>query len=107
MNKYSMIIFHSDVTSFLERLQGLGMVDIKRESKAVDTHSRSLYDLLHRYRHIIKKLSSFQESIADKSLIDYTLANKGEGAEKLLDLSEECLNNSIIWEQELQMASRE
>ncbi len=107
MNKYSMIIYHADVASFLERLQELGMVDIKRESKAVDTHSRSLYDLVYRYRHIIKKLSSLQESIADKSLIDYSLADIGEGAEKILEQSEECFNNSMIWEQELQMTSRE
>ncbi|OFY41099.1 MAG: hypothetical protein A2X18_12120 [Bacteroidetes bacterium GWF2_40_14] len=107
MNKYSMIIYHADLSSFLERLQNLGMVDIKRENRAVDSHSKELYEQTHRYRQIIKKLGVVRESIADKTKIDLSLVDKRKTAEELLEAAEECFNNGSLWEQELQNADRE
>ncbi|MEN6619542.1 MAG: hypothetical protein ABFC28_08660 [Rikenellaceae bacterium] len=107
MNKYSLIIYHADLNSFLERLQDLGMVDIKRENRAIDSHSRELYELNHRYRQVVKKLSSVLDTVNDKTQIDYSLTDKSDSPEKMLEIAEECFNNKINLEQELQQASRD
>jgi len=107
MNKYSLIIYHKDLSLFLERLQELGMVDIKRENRAVDSHSRELYDLNSRYKQVVKKLNQTLSIIKDKAQIDYSLADKSETPERLLETVEECISNKIMWEQELQQSLRE
>jgi len=107
MNKYSMIIYHADVSSFLERLQELGMVDIKRESKAGDNKSRDLYDIISRYKHASKKLESVLGTIKDKSQTDYSVIDKNDTPENLLKVAEECLSNKLNWELELQQCTRE
>lgn len=42
MNKYSFILLKDDTQSFLEKLQGIGLMDIKRSSKAVDEKSSEM-----------------------------------------------------------------
>ncbi len=53
MTKYSFVLLNGDKDTFLERLQGLGVVDITRSSKPVDDHSRDL----------LSEVESIQEEI--------------------------------------------
>ena len=89
MDKYSFIVFHSDLTPFLESLQGLGMVDITRDNKAVDTRSKELFDLSIRYNRIIKKLKS---TIVESSDGDSSVKKSEESYfNEFSDLEESCM----------------
>ena len=44
MTQYSFILLHGDKESFLAGLQELGVVDITRATKPVDSYSQDLLD---------------------------------------------------------------
>lgn len=50
MTQYSFILLHGDKEQFLSELQGLGVMDITRASKPVDTRSQSLLDNIRTLR---------------------------------------------------------
>lgn len=56
MTKYSWILLNSDKDSFLENLRGLGIVDIKRTLKPVDSHSEQLIGSIEALRKRIGEL---------------------------------------------------
>lgn len=58
MTRYSFIVLTRELDSFLERLQGLGMVDLTRSTRAVDDHSREQFELARRYRDLIRRIRS-------------------------------------------------
>lgn len=62
MTKYSFILFHKEVSSFLNKVQEIGMVDIIRENKAVDEHSKEMLSVIQSYISVIKRLKDFRES---------------------------------------------
>jgi len=100
MDKYSLMIYHADLPLFLEHIQDLGMVDIRRQSHAMDVHSKDLYDLIQRYRQLIKKLditiTSMKGMEADKTLVNLSLP-----VDDLLKDAEEVYNNRQIFAQDL------
>ena len=53
MTQYSFILLHGDKDQFLSELQGLGVMDITRASKPVDTRSQSLLDNIRTLREDI------------------------------------------------------
>lgn len=57
MNRYSFILFKGEEEKFLEELQGLGVVDIKRSSKPVDAHSEGLLSEAESLKRTIDALS--------------------------------------------------
>lgn len=60
MTKYSFVIFHKDTDAFLRNLQELGVVDVTRHSRAVDTYSREKFEEIARYNAAIKSLKNIQ-----------------------------------------------
>lgn len=53
MTQYSFLLLHGDKEDFLARLQELGVVDITRSSKPVDSYSQSLLDNIETMRRDI------------------------------------------------------
>ena len=53
MTQYSFILLHGDKEDFLTRLQELGVVDITRSTKPVDSYSQSLLDNIETMRRDI------------------------------------------------------
>lgn len=109
MDKYSFIVFHADLTPFLERLQELGMVDITRDNKAVDSHSKELFDLNIRFTRTIRKLKTvsdlIQEQKSEKSGVS-TKFNEFTDLQ-LLENAEAALSDKEQWDQELDQLKRE
>lgn len=58
MTKYSFLLLSTDKTSFLARLQDLGVVDITRSSKPVDNISRSMMSDIERLKSEIKDITN-------------------------------------------------
>ena len=56
MNKYTFILHYADSEPFLEKIQGLGLVDIVRGQKAIDEPSKEMHQLLLRYKSASKLL---------------------------------------------------
>ncbi|MDD2538259.1 MAG: hypothetical protein WC377_05885 [Bacteroidales bacterium] len=56
MTKYSFVLLSQQTQEFLNRLQELGMVDINRQEKAVDQHSKELADKILVTNQCITKL---------------------------------------------------
>ena len=109
MDKYSFIVFHKELDPFLERVQELGMVDISRENKAIDDHSRDLFAVNRRYLNAIKRLRAQFESANEedqKSLVALEGISKFTDNE-LLNYAQESLNNKDLWEQESEQLKRE
>ena len=110
MDKYSFIVFYSDLAPFLESLQGLGMVDITRENKAVDARSKELFDLNIRYNRIIKKLKSTLDESSESASPDEP-SKKLSFSEftelELLEKAETSFLNKEQWEQEGEQLRRE
>lgn len=108
MDKYSFIVFHADLDSFLKNLQGLGMVDITRKNKAVDSHSKELFDLNTRYAKAIRRLGAIAETPEAKSSDNETDNNFKNITDKaLLELVEESLNNNDQWNADIEQLNRE
>lgn len=109
MDKYSFILFHSDLDKFLANIQTLGVVDITRENKAVDGKSRELFGRNKRYHNAIKKLTLYYESASEEernnSVISSFSAPLNE--KELLKYCEELIGNREQWEQELEQVKRE
>lgn len=109
MDKYSFIVFHKELDSFLERIQELGMVDITRENKAIDDHSRDLFGVNRRYFSTIKRLRAHFEAAEEEDQKNLAPLNfKSEISDnELLSYAQESLNNKDIWEQEVEQLKRE
>ena len=58
MTKYTFLLLNGDRDRFLEDLQGLGVVDIKRSSKPVDDVSGKIVVRIEELKERIKEMSS-------------------------------------------------
>ena len=54
MTKYSWILLSADKDDFLEKLRGLGVVDIKRSAKPVDERSQEYLNLIEEKKELLK-----------------------------------------------------
>lgn len=106
MTKYSFIVFHKETESFLSKVQELGMVDITRENKAVDAHSREMFDLIARYSAAIKNLSNLKEQLAEIAPAVLPLSDV-ESPLTVLQKAEKLLENREAWSAEEKSLQRE
>jgi len=109
MDKYSFILFHSDVDRFLVNIQKLGIVDITRQNKAVDEKSRELFGRIKRYQSIIKKLTQFSEIVTEEEN-NVMITNSGIDSiseDELLKYGEELITKREQWESETEQLKRE
>lgn len=85
MTKYSFVIFHKEVDDFLQNLQDLGVVDVTRQHRAIDTYSMEKFEEIARYNAAIKSLKSIRESAAQK---DITIPSGSEASGDILKVYE-------------------
>ena len=62
MTKYSLILLNSELETFLQKLQELGLVDITRSVRAIDKDSKAEMDLIAEYNNAIKRLKSITDA---------------------------------------------
>ncbi len=109
MNKYSFILFHTDLNPFLEKIQELGMVDITRENKAIDKVSRELFSTSSRYSKVITGIENSYNSFPK----EFRLQVENEtnysklSQEELLVKAESLLQNKDHFKQELESLNKE
>lgn len=60
MTKYSFVIFHKEADIFLQNLQELGVVDVTRHSRAVDTWSKERFEEIAEYNAAVKLLEKLK-----------------------------------------------
>lgn len=109
MNKYSFILFHKDLTPFLEKVNSLGIVDITRDIKATDQTSRDLFSISSRYAKAINNIEraynsfpeDFHSQITNKGIFS-SLSN-----EQLLEKAETLLQNREQYKQDLDSLNKE
>jgi V/A-type H+-transporting ATPase subunit I len=106
MTKYSFILYHMEVQTFLERVQEIGMVDITRENKVVDEHSKEKFALLERYATAEKSIKALSETLSEKNISSAPDLN-GFSPEELLVSTEKSLEERIYLNSELKSMSRE
>jgi V/A-type H+-transporting ATPase subunit I len=106
MDKYTLLIFHQDLQMFLEHLQELGMVDIRRQGHAVDGKSKELSDIIQRYRRTIKKLKETKNTLKDQE-IDNSLIDLQSPVEELFLECEKAYTDKSLLEMELQQLIRD
>ena len=79
MTQYTFVVFHKDVPEFLKNVQDLGVVDIRRSTKAADATSKELFENIASLKSLLKTLQSSKKEAVKKALtIDRTLADSLE-----------------------------
>ncbi len=109
MSKYSFIVLNSELEDFLETIKSLGIVDITRSKKEIDSKSKEMMDLSKRYKKmigLITKIPKLYEGIEPistnfdpETLLDKmesTLQEEIELKEKIKTLNKE-YSDSIKW----------
>ncbi len=97
MTKYTFVVFHTEVSAFLERLQELGVVDITRSNRAIDNTSRDKFGEISHIGRIISTLNAAKNSAGEKESKMIVKIEKGSLLSEIdtrLSLKEE-LNVSI------------
>lgn len=84
MTKYSFVLLSGQTSRFLNKLQELGMVDINRQEKAVDQHSRELADKLFQINQFILKLKQMAKEKAGEE----TISSPGDGSSMLAEVTQ-------------------
>lgn len=86
MTKYSFVLFHKEAALFMEHLQDLGLVDITRKNKAVDSRSKKIYDKIAAYDSLLINLGII---LGDKELLKREKASLNIKPGELLEVAEE------------------
>jgi V/A-type H+-transporting ATPase subunit I len=68
MDKYSFVLFHAELDSFLENIRQLGMIDITRATRPSDETSARIYENIKRYANYMKRLDSFRIKASEEEL---------------------------------------
>ncbi len=70
MTKYSFVIFHKEADAFLKSLQEIGVVDVTRQKRAIDSYSMEKFEEIAQYNATAKALNRIKdEAIASKRSI--------------------------------------
>jgi len=93
MTKYDFVLYHADVDNFLQELQTLGIVDVRRQQKPIDEYSKALMEEIIRFKSIAKRLESFEDKDSETTPLNISEINI-EDVEKLMAENDE-LNTSI------------
>ncbi|MEG1088995.1 MAG: V-type ATPase 116kDa subunit family protein [Bacteroidales bacterium] len=68
MTKYSFVIFHKEADEFLQNLQELGVVDVTRQHRAIDSYSMEQFDKIASYNAAIRSLKIIKETATQKGI---------------------------------------
>lgn len=109
MDKYSFILFHTELDPFLEKIQELGLVDITRESKAFDNISKELYSLVNRHSKAVKELTTVYNNLSNEIVDSLENAENqvGDNPDMLLENAESLLTSREQHIQELEQFRKE
>lgn len=109
MDKYSFILFHTELAPFLEKIQELGLVDITRESKAFDNISKELYSLVNRYSKTVKELTTLYSNLSNEIVtsLESSENHVGDNPYVLLENAESLLTSREQHIQELEQFRKE
>ncbi len=70
MTKYSFVIFHKEADAFLKSLQEIGVVDVTRQKRAIDSYSMDKFEEIAQYNAAAKALKRIKdEAVAAKETI--------------------------------------
>ena len=70
MTKYTFLLLQSEKDEFLDRLQELGVVDISRSSKPVDTESASILEEIETLQARVKQIAKGMDPTLEKMLAE-------------------------------------
>ena len=70
MTKYSFVIFHKEADAFLKSLQEIGVVDVTRQKRAIDSYSMEKFEEIAQYNSTAKALARLKnEAVQTKQTI--------------------------------------
>ena len=61
MTKYSFVVFHREVEAFLQKLQEIGVVDVTRQKRAIDSYSMEKFEEIARYNAAASALKRIKD----------------------------------------------
>ena len=61
MTKYSFVVFHREVEAFLQKLQEIGVVDVTRQKRAIDTYSMEKFEEIAKYNAAASALKRIKD----------------------------------------------
>ena len=61
MTKYSFVIFHKEVEDFLKNLQEIGVVDVTRQKRAIDSYSMEKFEEIAKYNAAASALKRIKD----------------------------------------------
>ena len=70
MTKYTFLLLQSEKDEFLDRLQELGVVDISKSSKPVDTESASILEEIETLQARVKQIAKGMDPTLEKMLAE-------------------------------------
>ena len=68
MTKYSFVIFHKEVEDFLKNLQDIGVVDVIRQKRAIDSFSMEKFEEIARYNAAASALKRLKDEALAKGV---------------------------------------
>ena len=71
MTKYSFVLLSEQTQEFLQKLQDLGMVDINRQEKPVDEHSKEITNQLVRINQTVTRLKQVAKEKIQKEVVPF------------------------------------
>ncbi len=90
MTKYSFVIFHKEVDGFLKNLQEIGVVDITRQKRAIDSYSMEKFDEIAQYNAAVNSLKRIKAE-AEKAKI--VIPQTKPAVENVLEYYNSLINN--------------
>ncbi len=94
MTKYSFVLFHKEVEDFLKNLQEIGVVDITRQKRAIDSFSKERFDEIASYNAAVSSLKRIK-SEAEKAKVE--IPAQKPSAENLLEYFNTLLKNKDVY----------
>lgn len=67
MTKYSFVVFHKEVEDFLKNLQEIGVVDVTRQKRAIDSYSMEKFEEIAQYNAAVNQLKRIKEEALKKN----------------------------------------
>ena len=68
MTKYSFVVFHKEVEDFLKNLQEIGVVDVTRQKRAIDSYSMEQFEEIARCNAAVSALNRLKGEAQKKGL---------------------------------------
>ena len=68
MTKYSFVVFHREVEAFLKNLQEIGVVDVTRQKRAIDSYSMDQFEQIARCNAAVSALNRLKGEAQKKGL---------------------------------------